>query len=163
MDHIFSETEDPWKLTAAISGAHTIGQAQSHTSGWDGMWSDPTNQGIFNNNYYKSMVTKGWVPEMDMGGIINKNQWQRADAGSNPNVKEMMLDTDLCLLYNSNTVMATCRKRDIPCKDYVGMGDPLTAENGQCCAWIDDNILYEKGVLTKGIKEHMCGQQLETN
>ena len=38
-----------WGLTAAISGAHTIGSAKPENSGYDGMWGDPLNQEIFNN------------------------------------------------------------------------------------------------------------------
>ena len=32
-----------WWMTAAISGAHTIGSAKPKNSGYDGMWGDPEN------------------------------------------------------------------------------------------------------------------------
>ena len=51
-----------WGLTAAISGAHTIGTAKKHNSGYIGAWSDPHNAGIFNNNYYHAILGHGWGP-----------------------------------------------------------------------------------------------------
>ena len=50
-----------WRLTAAISGAHTLGGAKSHVSGFNGFWSDFENQGVFNNNYYHSLLYLGWT------------------------------------------------------------------------------------------------------
>ena len=38
VDHIYSEVANPWRLIAAISGAHTLGSANKDTSGFDGMW-----------------------------------------------------------------------------------------------------------------------------
>lgn len=49
-------------MTAAISGAHTIGQAKKENSGFDGTWSDGPNQDKFNNDYYRSLILKGWAP-----------------------------------------------------------------------------------------------------
>jgi len=51
---------DAWRFTAAINGAHTIGGAKPENSGYAGVWSDRANQGIFNNDYYKSLLNKGW-------------------------------------------------------------------------------------------------------
>ena len=60
-------------MTAAISGAHTLGSAKPHNSGYDGFWSDAKNSGIFNNDYYKSMLIKGWAPTLAVGGNPDKN------------------------------------------------------------------------------------------
>ena len=70
-----------WALTAAISGAHTIGGASLENSGYQGWWSDADSSGIFNNDYYKSAIAKGWSPETSVNGNAKKNQWQRADKG----------------------------------------------------------------------------------
>jgi hypothetical protein len=51
---------EAWGLTAAISGAHTLGKAQVKNSGYNGWWSDAKNSMKFNNNYYSSLVFKGW-------------------------------------------------------------------------------------------------------
>lgn len=56
-------------------GAHTVGKASPENSGYDGHWSDSENVGLFNNDYYKSLLTKGWGPELAMYGNTAKNQW----------------------------------------------------------------------------------------
>jgi hypothetical protein len=42
IDHIYAESEDAWRMTAAISGAHTLGSATIANSGYDGFWGDST-------------------------------------------------------------------------------------------------------------------------
>ena len=104
IDHIYaSETGDEWALTAAISGAHTLGSATIANSGYDGFWADATQSGIFNNDYYKGILHKGWGVERAVNGNANKNQWKRIDmrAGQLTH-KEMMLSTDLCLAINGD-------------------------------------------------------------
>lgn len=66
--HIFShakgggEWDNKWYKVAALSGAHTIGSAKPENSGYDGMWGDPKNQGVFNNDYFRNIVAHGWGP-----------------------------------------------------------------------------------------------------
>lgn len=66
-------------MTAAISGAHTVGGASLKNSGYNGHWSSVDQQGIFNNDYYVSLVTKGWGPEPKVNENKGKNQWKRVD------------------------------------------------------------------------------------
>ena len=63
-------------MTAAISGAHTIGSAKLENSGYNGFWSDAKSSGIFNNDYYMSAIAKGWGPERAVNGNPDKNQWK---------------------------------------------------------------------------------------
>merc|ERR1712176_1646210 len=68
-------------------GVHSLGRAQTRFSGYSGWWSDALNSRRFNNNYYISMVTKGWMPERSLSDIhgvpqVDKNQWQRSDDGA---------------------------------------------------------------------------------
>jgi len=147
--HIYKDSNDPWRMVTAISGVHTLGSAKATASGFDGFWSDSENQGKFNNNYYRSIVAKGWGPELNVGGVEGINQWARMDDGRSDSHKEMMLDTDLCLLYVNNADLAQCRA-DLPpdigfwkgCKDFRGpnMGVPLLATNMECCAWNEERI-----------------------
>ena len=104
VDHIYaSETGDEWILTAAISGAHTLGSATIANSGYDGFWADATQSGVFNNDYYKGILHKGWGIERAVNGNANKNQWKRIDLRADQQThKEMMLSTDLCLAINGN-------------------------------------------------------------
>jgi hypothetical protein len=101
-----------WRETAALMGVHTIGKASPENSGFSGWWQDEQNVARFNNNYYISIVNHGWGPEDSVGG---KKQWGRIDfRHDDPNSlhPEMMLNTDMCLVYTN-----------------------VTAELSNCCAW----------------------------
>jgi len=105
---------------AALMGVHTIGRARIENSGYSGFWSDPENSRLFNNNYYVSLLVKGWLPLEVSNG---KRQWARSDEGmramGSGAHEEMMLNTDVCLAY-------------------VEDGQPLNAaQHGNCCAWMD--------------------------
>ena len=63
VDNIYATSGEPWALTLAINGVHTIGRANPENSGFDGYWSTSEQQGIFNNDYYASLLLKGWGPE----------------------------------------------------------------------------------------------------
>ena len=52
-----------WAETAALMGVHTIGRTNPDNSGFSGWWSDGANQQIFNNDYYRSIMLKGWTPK----------------------------------------------------------------------------------------------------
>ena len=60
-------------MTAAISGAHTLGQATIANSGFDGFWSSSAEQSKFNNDYFKSILAKGWSQELSVNGVAGKN------------------------------------------------------------------------------------------
>ena len=51
-ENIYKDRADAWALTAAISGAHTVGKASTVNSGYEGHWSSADQQGIFNNDHY---------------------------------------------------------------------------------------------------------------
>jgi len=53
-------------LTAAISGAHTLGSAKPENSGYKGFWSGEKMSGIFNNNYYHSLMLNSWGPQLNV-------------------------------------------------------------------------------------------------
>ena len=81
--HIYKDTGMAWTMTAAISGAHTIGSAKVANSGYEGFWSSEEQQGLFNNDYYTSILVTGWGPELrevEMNGEkVRKDQWMRVD------------------------------------------------------------------------------------
>lgn len=88
-------------------GTHTLGSAKIENSGYEGHWSDIDNQGIFNNNYYRSIIMKGWGPQYNVGGREDRTQWKRIDAMAGAN-DEFMLTTDLCLFYDDNPDFRDC-------------------------------------------------------
>jgi len=112
-----------WTSAVALMGVHTLGRARPENSGYDGWWSDPESSRLFNNNYYVSILTKGWVPENLRPG---KNQFRRSDSGTTV-AKEMMLSTDLCFAYTE------------------GEGEvPINAAQHSCCAWADSFVVGGK-------------------
>jgi len=112
-----------WRESAALMGVHSMGRADPQHSGYDGHWSDAKNQRKFNNNFYHSVMNKGWKPEMSNGNP-NKNQWMRSDKGRDDlNLgKEMMLNTDMCLAYSDQF------GGEMDAGKLIRAGRP-------CCAW----------------------------
>merc|ERR1712079_999859 len=111
------------KHTVALMGVHTLGRAKVENSGYDGFWSDPENSRLFNNNYFVSLLAKGWMPERLSPG---KHQWTRVDVGKDA-TKEMMLNTDICLAY----------KEDV---SGVNAQDELSKDEA-CWAWVDSFVI----------------------
>jgi hypothetical protein len=110
-----------WTQIAAITGVHTLGKAELQNSGHVGFWSDEDNQGIFNNNFYRSMLLKGWKTEVPEGST--KFQFTRADVGRSRTTHEFMLNSDLCLVY-----------------DLKNGQDFLSHEMGDCCLMANTNV-----------------------
>jgi hypothetical protein len=57
---------------------------------------------LFNNDYYISLIAKGWAPDTAVFGNEDKNQFIRADRGADNNHKEIMLSSDMCLAFERN-------------------------------------------------------------
>ena len=143
--------DDSWRLTLAISGVHTLGSAKQENSGYEGAWSSRENMGIFNNQYFRNIIAKGWAPELNIGGNPDKNAWKRIDAGVDPNHKEMMLNTDLCFVYEDNKLFGDCAIESgtadaAKCRIHERKGTYLNAAKldktrEECCAWdVKDNL-----------------------
>jgi len=110
VDNIFKDAPDGWSMLAAITGVHTVGNASQKHSGYDGHWSDPENQGKFNNNFYHSLLLAGWGPEKAVGKNPKKNQWKLVDLTAENKHKRFMLNTDICLAYTKSKV-SDCKRR----------------------------------------------------
>jgi hypothetical protein len=72
--------------------------------------------------------------------------------GEDPDVKEMMLDTDLCLIWEENIDYENCLREDPTnraneaiCED---LNDPQTlfAKTDACCAWADTTLLFQNHI-----------------
>jgi len=130
-----------WKESAALMGVHTLGRARVSNSGYSGWWSSPQQSRLFNNDYYKSMVFKGWKPHQRICGNRNKNQWFKVGPQGGRTQQgfatEMMLDTDLCLAYSVDAEGPVGNERPV-----AGKG-PLHARNNTCCAWFFKNPLTD--------------------
>jgi hypothetical protein len=90
-----------WPQAATLMGTHTLGRAASVNSGYDGWWSDPTNQGVFNNDYYKSLIGKGWEKVTtsvgSAGAVKTQWNWIGKDSQTFGGTPVMMLTSDMCL------------------------------------------------------------------
>lgn len=165
MKHIFAKqrgTFKRWKLTLALSGAHTIGSAKPENSGYDGMWGDPANQAIFNNDYFANIVVHGWIPKRAVGGNPDKNMWILSDMS--PDIeksRQMMLNTDMCLMFNGNKPFADCMKEKgrfrKKCNSMNTGGEYLYAHKHNCCAWRGHHKLENDGIFSKDNNQGYCG------
>jgi len=104
-----------WTEATALMGVHTLGRAMASNSGFDGWWvhgKGNRHEGkVFDHTYYVNLLGAGWVPAQVNGS--SKHQWVRSDSGSK---LEMMLNTDMCLAWNTNS----------GCK---------AEEDKDCCLW----------------------------
>lgn len=134
-----------WKQAAALMGVHSLGRAQIGNSGYNGWWSDFENSRRFNNDYYASIVAKGWGPEVNVNGNAGKNQWKRIDVGVDEATlgKEMMLDTDMCLYFTADDAGEVELKA-------------ATAEADSCtCTW--GSAVHVQEATSKYMDGKFCG------
>jgi len=135
-----------WEETAALSGAHTLGQAKLENSGYKGYWSGPSDRELFNNEYFVALAMRGWLPKKGVGGAADKNIWVRGDHASSDyssfdHVPQMMLNTDVCLLW-TNSFNKTIKAGDqLGCCAWLNKAnDPLGAgQNDTACARAKEN------------------------
>ena len=104
--HIFGKWANSyWIAPTLLMGAHTIGRAFKENSGYEGAWT--TNPGVFDNSYYREILTNGWKPVKVGKG---RHQWNTSNAvGTN---KLMMLNSDICLAWNHNKPYEKCMKEN---------------------------------------------------
>lgn len=152
-DNFINELGLNWTGATALMGVHTVGRAQKIFSGYDGFWNAGAKAREFTNSYYQSLLAVGWVPKKNVS--MGKNQWVRGDIGDGACIadgreQEMMLDTDMCLLYTT--------------------GNNCRAAVDTCCAWTSEaagtdgglgNVPTQCGGFTSS-SEDCCGGQMTT-
>merc|ERR1719454_2425947 len=85
-----------------------------------------------------------------------------------PDHKEMMLDTDMCLAYASNLELTYCKKATSQCGLCTrifgdGRAGPLMdIGHKECCAWTNDNFIFKSGGIEEGESINMCGHEVST-
>jgi len=127
-DTMISKMGLTWTQAAALMGAHTIGQASLDRSGYNGRWVPAKSSLRFDNDYFLSIILKGWAPEKMVGGNDEKNQWKRVDIGTNEYAYgvEMMLDSDMCLYHSPYDVLV----------DPNPLRASTAGAQGCNCAWV---------------------------
>jgi len=121
VDNIYKGRKDAWTMVAAISGAHTVGGAHKEFSGYNGWWSDVENQGLFNNDYYYSLVAKGWGPELKVDDNEGKNQWQRVDIPHEKTIEQLKKDKLSAAFYAAQEAALLDPKRGLFEKPLEGI------------------------------------------
>jgi hypothetical protein len=142
VDNVFQGNDRAWEFTAALMGSHTLGDVSIGYDGYEGFWGSSEEAATFNNDYFKSIVWKGWSAQRSVGDDNTKNQFKRIDRARSETHKEAMLSSDLCLAYQANSDLASseCRGRD--CEEFEETGDALLSQTHSCCAWIDPMTFY---------------------
>lgn len=119
---------------------------------------------MFNNDYYKSLLLKGWAPkEID----ATHHQWERVDKSVGTD-NEMMLSSDMCLAYLHNSEHDRCvddlvaqgmniNRANGRCRGLQKRGEPVNAANVHCCAWTNTRAFFNTGVLRRGTEAEYCG------
>jgi len=133
--------------TVALLGVHTLGRAHRDFSGFDGWWSDKQNSRSFNNNYYVSLLAKGWEPvKLDNGKI----QWNRSDMKQGDK-NEMMLDSDMCLAYGNSK------------GGNLKVNGDLEGDSA-CCGWLTSSTKSDSGNMETVIRNNddfFCGEKFQ--
>jgi len=115
---------------AALMGVHTLGRALTENSGYDGFWVSQDHARTFNTEYFTRIIAVGWRTAIAPSG---KAQWIRADvAPGTPLSGEMMLNTDMCLAYQSGLTAPFTRAED---KNHTN-----------CCLWMKFDSSDMQGV-----------------
>lgn len=123
----------------ALMGVHTLGRALPENSGYDGFWVSQQHARTFSPQYYGNMIAIGWRSARSSGG---KMQWIRADVGPpNPLAGEMMLNTDMCLAFQTGDTPPWTRAED--------------TNHTNCCLWVETNSADLRGVTC-----HCQGQDI---
>jgi hypothetical protein len=132
-------------------GVHTLGRASLANSPFDGPWSELPQQMRWNNDYYYSVIAKGWAPAHTGKDQANPDAfayWIRSDGGGSAvrnleqhnGGREMMLDTDMCLFWSitlpSKTSQLPVTSNDIRIDSVDAQGAIAGGgADGGCCMW----------------------------
>jgi len=173
-----------WDEATALMGVHTLGRASQENSPFDGPWSELPEQMRWNNNYYYSILGKGWIPaEAQKEGVTDRENkhyyWVRSDLGgsSKRNLhtthqggREMMLDTDMCLFWsithNADRTGALADLSEVArlsAGREVQRAEDAGEANGSgptsvCCLWAGtDDTRFPISIRNTVIPNHMDG------
>jgi hypothetical protein len=96
-----------WRDAVALMGAHSLGRGSAEFSGHEGTWVDTARDAQrFDKQYYEEIVFNAWRPRNV--GLDS----QDFTTGNNNRNDRMMLNTDICLVFNIDNNFACCTKTD---------------------------------------------------
>lgn len=143
-----------WMYSTALMGGHAIGGMNFTRSGyWGNFTGNITSDGVtydtgtrtFSNEYYKQMLLQGWGQELNINGTSN-DMWKIYDYSWNQTgFARRLLQSDLCLAY----------------EDVNNEGKFLYSNSSDCCAWTEDDYLFNAGILTEARDNYYCGGNIQ--
>jgi hypothetical protein len=96
-------------------------------SGHEGTWSDNAASAmVFDKSYYKELFNNAWHPRQLPQ---NKQDWTLDNV--DPENPRMMLNTDLCLVYDIERAGNDCCTREGECLNYLGRQCPIYDEGNR--------------------------------
>ena len=137
-----------WKDAVALMGAHTLGRGHAQFSGHHGTWaSDDRQAQIFDKQYYQELLGRAWSPrQVSVSPPIQDWSSTQINSGS----PKMMLNTDMCLVYNlEKTKFPCCTRTDL-------RGRCMTLGNVQCERYDRDDDYYK---ATEAVLKYMQGTE----
>lgn len=97
-----------WRDAVALSGGHTLGRGDIDNSGHHGMWVDTVEESlVFDKRYFEEIRRRAWRPRNE---AENNQDWTWA--GNNGGNPRFMLNTDICLQYDIDTLFPCCTRID---------------------------------------------------
>eukprot|EP00804_Cyclotella_cryptica_P029090 CCRYP_005275-RB/>CCRYP_005275-RB protein AED:0.07 eAED:0.07 QI:278/0.6/0.83/1/0.6/0.5/6/445/730 len=100
-----------WRDAVALLGAHSLGRGNASFSGHEGVWVDNADDAqVFDKQYYEELYLNAWRPR---NAGKEEQDWTTgydADSINNTNPR-LMLNTDLCLVYDIESVNNDCCTR----------------------------------------------------
>lgn len=99
-----------WRETVALMGAHSLGRGSRSFSGHEGVWVDNADDAqVFDKQYYEEIYLNAWRPR----NIGEQHQdWTTGQTNSSHPNPRMMLNTDICLVYDIDDSVNCCSRID---------------------------------------------------
>lgn len=96
-----------WRDAVALLGAHTIGKGHTSFSGHDGYWMPTVADSLrFDKQYYEELILRTWRAR-NSGTVLEDFTASTEETHEHP---QMMLKSDVCILYNSDVRYPCCSK-----------------------------------------------------
>lgn len=98
-----------WIDAVALMGAHSLGRGSIDFSGHEGVWVANADEAqIFDKRYYEEIYSNSWRPRV---GERTQN-WTTGPPNSDDPNPRLMLNTDICLVYDIDESVDCCTRTD---------------------------------------------------
>lgn len=145
-----------WKDAVALLGAHTLGRANAEFSGHHGTWAANDAEAlVFDKAYYEELVGRAWSPR-GLGTI--KQDWTWKSGNPNNTGSKMMLNTDICLVYDIDSSKQCCSNTGLFAPN--GRSRCGSNANRQCRRYSQNNSRIQ---ATQAVVSYLGGSSPNSN